>query len=113
MKVLCLTDFPVQPPDRWIWNHLDAVEDQADFLWAETSDRSGRLGKLVLRYPPFWRLALRALHQTATHDYDLIVAWESKTGIPLARIELLNVAQVKACNAYSKLSLPVCASWHS
>ena len=90
MKVLCLTDFPVKPPDRWIWNHLDAVEDQADFLWAETSDRSGRLGKLVSRYPPFWRLALRALRQTATHDYDLIVAWESKTGIPLALLRCLS-----------------------
>jgi D-lactate dehydrogenase (cytochrome) len=29
-----------------------------------------------------------------------------QTGIPMARIELLNAAQVKACNAYSKLSLP-------
>ncbi len=29
-----------------------------------------------------------------------------QTGIPLARIELLNQAQVKACNSYSKLSLP-------
>jgi D-lactate dehydrogenase (cytochrome) len=28
-----------------------------------------------------------------------------QTGIPLARIELLNVAQVRACNAYSKLTL--------
>jgi D-lactate dehydrogenase (cytochrome) len=29
-----------------------------------------------------------------------------QTGIPLARIELLNTEQVKACNSYSKLSLP-------
>lgn len=29
-----------------------------------------------------------------------------QTGIPVARIELLNAAQVKACNIYSKLSLP-------
>ncbi|MGB3866400.1 MAG: FAD-linked oxidase C-terminal domain-containing protein [Xanthobacteraceae bacterium] len=29
-----------------------------------------------------------------------------QTGIPLARIELLNAAQVAACNAYSKLTLP-------
>jgi D-lactate dehydrogenase (cytochrome) len=29
-----------------------------------------------------------------------------QTSIPVARIELLNAAQVKACNAYSKLSLP-------
>ena len=28
-----------------------------------------------------------------------------QTGIPLARIEMLNVAQVRACNAYSKLTL--------
>jgi D-lactate dehydrogenase (cytochrome) len=29
-----------------------------------------------------------------------------QSGIPLARIELLNAEQVKACNAYSKLTLP-------
>ena len=29
-----------------------------------------------------------------------------QTGIPVARIELLNVAQVQCCNAYSKLTLP-------
>ncbi|MGH7108004.1 MAG: FAD-binding oxidoreductase, partial [Acetobacteraceae bacterium] len=29
-----------------------------------------------------------------------------QTGIPLARIELLNTEQVKACNAYSRLTLP-------
>lgn len=29
-----------------------------------------------------------------------------QTGIPLARIELLNAEQVQACNAYSKLTLP-------
>jgi D-lactate dehydrogenase (cytochrome) len=29
-----------------------------------------------------------------------------QTGIPLARIELLNAEQVKACNSYSKLTLP-------
>jgi D-lactate dehydrogenase (cytochrome) len=29
-----------------------------------------------------------------------------QTGIPIARIELLNEAQVRCCNAYSKLTLP-------
>ncbi len=31
MKVLCLTDFPVNPPDRWIWNYLDGAKDQTNF----------------------------------------------------------------------------------
>src|SRR5579871_1368216 len=30
-----------------------------------------------------------------------------QTGIPVARIELLNTEQVKACNSYSKLTLPL------
>lgn len=89
MKVLCLTDFPISPPDRWIWNYLPGVSDQVDFLWAETSDRSGRLGKFVTRYPPFWQLAYRALRQAAMQEYDLMVAWESKTGIPLALLRSL------------------------
>ena len=29
-----------------------------------------------------------------------------QTGIPVARIELLNAEQVRACNSYSKLTLP-------
>ncbi len=90
MKVLCLTDFPVNPPDRWIWNHLPGVNDQVDFLWAKTNDRSGRLGKFVTRYPPFWGLARRALRQAAMQEYDLIIAWESKTGIPFALLRRLS-----------------------
>jgi glycosyltransferase involved in cell wall biosynthesis len=90
VKVLCLTDFPVNPPDRWIWNHLPGVNDQVDFLWAETNDRSGRLGKFVTRYPPFWQLAHRALRQAAMQEYDLIMAWESKTGIPFALLRRLS-----------------------
>ncbi len=94
MKVLCLTDFPVKPPDRWIWNTLDGVQDEVDFLWAQPGDRARGLGKLLTRYPPFWRLALRALRQAAVRNYDLIIAWESKTGIPLALLRRLS-GQVK------------------
>jgi len=32
MKILCLTDFPLNPPDRWIWNYLDGAQDEVDFL---------------------------------------------------------------------------------
>lgn len=89
MKVLCLTDFPIQSPDRWIWNHLTDQEDEVDFLWTAAPDLTGRLGKLLTRYPPFWRLAIHALHQSITRRYDLLVAWESKVGIPLAILRQL------------------------
>ena len=65
---------------------------------------------------------LRAHHQIARHSRDdcgcgLLVPETVRgacqatilaiqTGIPVARIELLNAAQVRACNSYSKLSLP-------
>ncbi len=89
MKVLCLTDFPIKAPDRWIWNHLTDQGDEVDFLWATAPDLAGRLGKLLTRYPPFWQLALRALRQSGARRYDLLVTWESKVGIPLAILRQL------------------------
>jgi glycosyltransferase involved in cell wall biosynthesis len=84
LRVLCLTDFPVKPPDRWIWNHLEGLQDEVDFLWTQPQDRSARWGKIVTRYPAYYRLAMQALQITGRNPYDLIVAWESKVGIPLA-----------------------------
>lgn len=89
MRVLCLTDFPVVEPDRWIWNYLPDQQDEVDFLWTEAADRFGGLGKLVTRYPAYFRLAGRALSQTSKRVYDVIVAWESKVGIPFALTRLL------------------------
>ncbi len=90
MKILCLTDFPVNPPDRWIWNHLDTQHNEVNFLWAQPADRARGLGKLLTRYPTFWKLALQALRRCSAEHYDLIVAWESKTGIPLALLRRLS-----------------------
>lgn len=84
MRVLCLTDFPVKSPDRWIWNYLPDQSDEVDFLWAETRDRFGGWGKLLTRYPPYFRLAWRAMAQISRQRYDVVVAWESKVGVPFA-----------------------------
>lgn len=89
LRILCLTDFPVKPPDRWIWNHLDGIHDEVDFLFAQPGDRARGLGKLITRYPPFWKLALSATRRCSAEHYDLVVAWESKTGIPLAVLRRL------------------------
>ena len=60
-------------------------------------------------------IKLRGIPETiaaAACSFDSVQArvrrpsWRSQTGIPVARIELLNAAQVRACNAYSKLTLP-------
>jgi glycosyltransferase involved in cell wall biosynthesis len=55
-----------------------------DFLWAEAHDRSAAWGKLLTRYPAYYRLALRALSQVARQPYDLVIAWEAKVGVPFA-----------------------------
>ena len=49
MRVLCLVDGPVLPPDRWMWNHLpeSAQGDEVDFLWASPKDRFRKWGKLL------------------------------------------------------------------
>ncbi len=84
MKILCLTDFPVRPPDRWLWDYLPGQPDEVDFLWAGATDRSASWGKLVTRYPAYARLASQALSQLNTKHYDVVVAWEASVGIPFA-----------------------------
>lgn len=89
MRILCLTDFPIRPPDRWIWNYVNSPEDEVDFLWTQASDRFPRWGKLVARYPAYYRLAVTALMQMTRQKYDLVVAWEGKVGIPMALLRQL------------------------
>jgi len=94
MKILCLTPFPVRPPDRWLWNYLPDEPDEVDFLATEAPDRSATWGKLVTRYPWFLGLAFRALSQLKRKQYDLVVTWESPIGIPFALIARLQRGRV-------------------
>lgn len=91
MKVLCLVDGQVQAPDRWMWNHLSAAAqaDAVDFLWASPHDRYPKWGKLLAYYPAYWGLALRAERLCRHNAYDLVVAWETKCGFPLAGLRAL------------------------
>lgn len=94
MRVLCLTDFPVRPPDRWIWDQLPDPADEVDFLDAQARDWSEGWGKLVTRYPAYYRLALRAVAQLVRKPYDLVVAWEASVGIPFALLSRLRSGRV-------------------
>ncbi|PPQ17759.1 FAD-binding oxidoreductase [Bradyrhizobium sp. AC87j1] len=51
-------------------------------------------------------IAAGAVSFESVHGACQAVILAIQTGIPVARIELLNAAQVQACNAYSKLALP-------
>ena len=91
MRVLCLVDSRIDPPDRWIWNYLSdhAQRDTVDFMHAATRDLFPKWGKLLTYYPAYWNLAMRALKQSRKVDYDVIVAWESKNGFSLALLRSL------------------------
>lgn len=95
MRVLCLVDGPVRPPDRWMWNHLpqEAQDDEVDFLWASPADRFAKWGKLISYYPQYlwlgWRATQKYRHKVCC-QYDVVVAWESKTGFPAALLRKLS-----------------------
>lgn len=89
MKVLCLLDSPVRGHDHWLWDYLPAHNDEVDFLWVTTTDRFARWGKLLAYYPAYMVLGLKALWHCQQERYDLIVAWESKNGFPLALLRAL------------------------
>jgi glycosyltransferase involved in cell wall biosynthesis len=96
MRILCLVDAPVIPPDRWIWNYLPAgaQSDTVDFMCVRSRDIFPKWGKLITYYPAYWQLAIRALRQCQKADYDLVVAWESKNGFPLAILRsILNIKE--------------------
>jgi hypothetical protein len=98
VRVLCLVDSRVDPPDRWIWNYLSARAqcDTVDFMHVATRDSFPKWGKLLTYYPAYWHLALKTLRQSRRVDYDVIVAWESKNGFPLAVLRnLLGIRKPK------------------
>lgn len=88
MRVLCLVDNPVISPDKWMWNHLpeETQQDEVDFLWASPADRFKKWGKLLSYYPQYMYLGWRAWKACQAQRYDVIVAWEAKTGFPLGSL---------------------------
>lgn len=87
MKVLCLIDKPDQmsPDDRWLWNYLPEADDEVEFLFVRAgADKFAKWGKIFTYYPPYWWLGVRAFLKTRNSDYDVVVAWEGKTGFPYA-----------------------------
>jgi len=85
MKILCLLDSVVNPGDRWLWKYLPANNDELDFLITTgAADRFQKWGKLFNYYPAFWQTGFRALLKTRRTHYDLVVAWQGKSGFPYA-----------------------------
>jgi glycosyltransferase involved in cell wall biosynthesis len=89
VRVLCLLDSPVQGGDQWIWHYLPQQRDRVDFEWVTPVDRFARWGKLLSYYPTYLLLALRALRRCRRERYDLVVAWEGKSGFPVALLRQL------------------------
>jgi glycosyltransferase involved in cell wall biosynthesis len=85
MKVLCLLDNVVKPGNRWLWKYLPSNNDELDFLVTTTAvDQFQKWGKLLNYYPAFWQTGFRALLKTRQTHYDLVVAWQGKSGFPYA-----------------------------
>jgi len=93
MRILCLTDFPIRPDDRWLWDCVPGNQDQVDFLYAPVSDRYSGWSRALVYYPRLTRLGWRALEKAERGQYDLIVAWEGKNGFPLALLRRLTGSQ--------------------
>lgn len=91
MKVLCVTDWPIPPGDRWLWNYLPESADTVDFVSIKPpSDRFAKWGKLLTYYPALLRLAWRAHRQERRGSYDVILAFEGKCGLPLGFLRSLD-----------------------
>lgn len=84
MRVLCLIDSIVNPGDHWLWDYLPPNDDRVDFLYVVAKDRFAKWGKLLTYYPLYVGLGLRATIRALFRPYDVIVAWEGKSGFPLA-----------------------------
>lgn len=89
MKFLCLLDSQPWTGDRWLWNYLPERDDQVDFAVARPPDLFGGVGKALTRYPGYLLTARGALRTARRGEYDAIVAWESKNGVPAAGLRWL------------------------
>jgi hypothetical protein len=86
MRILCITDWPITGGYRWLWSFLPPNDDEVDFVCprAAPADRAGRWGKVLGYYPMHVALAARALARTRRTEYDAVLAFEGKCGMPYA-----------------------------
>ncbi len=89
MRILCLTDFYIRPGYRWFWDFVPGNQDEITFISMHTADRYQKWGKIFTSYPAYLRLAWRAMQELNLRKYDLVVAWESDTGLPIAFLRKL------------------------
>ena len=86
MKILCLLSW--KPSTRWLWDYLPDSNTQVDFLYVRpTSDRYPGYGKIFSYYPAYFHQGWQAFQRMT--DYDIIVAWEANTALPLALLRSL------------------------
>lgn len=81
MRILCLVDWPAR--GRWLWDYIPGNTDEVEFVSIRMpSDRFPGYGKLLSYYPYYARSGFSAIRRMG--DYDVVVAWEGKNGVPLA-----------------------------
>lgn len=87
-KILCLLSW--KPATRWLWDYLPESNDQVDFASpAPTVDRYPGYGKFLSYYPKYWQLGRQVFPRQK--NYDLIIAWEANTALPLALMRSLSL----------------------
>lgn len=84
MRILFLSDFHFATDDKWIWDFLPEVNDSVDFLPAFSGDSF--LSRRISPHRNVGNLlrSRQAIRTFSSAQYDLVVAWENKNGVPLA-----------------------------
>jgi glycosyltransferase involved in cell wall biosynthesis len=81
MKVLCVIDWP--EPASWLWDYLPSHNDEVDFqITRPARDLFAGYGKFLSYYPYYLWSSLKAFPRL--EDYDIVVAYHGKNGVPLA-----------------------------
>ena len=93
MKILCLTDFPIQDGYRWFWSFLPFADDDVTFLHSAPDGRLASAARWLGAYPAYFTIGLKALRQVRRTKFDLVVAWEVKSGFSYALLRRWLVKQ--------------------
>lgn len=75
--------------DRWLWDLLPDNDDQVEYVISPNLRPVARMPGSRTRFGKGLNLAMQAAQLARTKDFDLIVAWESKNGLPLTALRWL------------------------